>query len=80
VKVRIGAFDLHGFVPDHRLQAELRFPRNFTKIDFPAALMRQKVWTPNPSMKRKDRRIDRSDMIHITMCMLSGVREMNRDV
>jgi len=31
-------------------------------------------------MKRKDRRIDRSDMIHITMCMLSGVREMNRDV
>ena len=27
-------------------------------------------------MKRKERGIVRSDMIHITMCMLSGVREM----
>ncbi len=31
---------------------------------------------PKPSMKRKDLGIARSDMIHMIMCMLSGVSEM----
>src|SRR5437762_12836311 len=36
--------------------------------------MRRNVWTPNPSMKRNDRGIVRSDMIQSAMCMLSGQR------
>ena len=34
------------------------------------------MWTPKPSMKRNERGIARSDMIHMTMCVLSGVSEM----
>ena len=52
------------------------FQWNLTNVDLPSALTSRKVWTPNPSMKRNDRGIVRSDMIHMTMCMLSGVSEM----
>ena len=49
------------------------FQWNLTKVDLPAAFTRRKVWTPNPSMKRSDRGMVRSDMIHMTMCIDSGV-------
>ena len=52
------------------------FQWNFTKVDLPAALTRRKVCTPKPSMKRNERGIARSDMIHMTMCMVSGMSEM----
>ena len=52
------------------------FQWNLTKVDLPSALTSRKVWTPNPSMKRNERGIVRSDMIHSAMCMLSGVSEM----
>ena len=52
------------------------FQWNLTKVDFPSALTRRKVWTPKPSMKRNERGIVRSDMIHMIMCMLSGESEM----
>ena len=41
------------------------FQWNLTKVDLPFALTRRNVWTPNPSMKRNERGIARSDMIHI---------------
>ena len=34
------------------------------------------MWTPKPSIMRNERGMARSDMIHMTMCMLSGVSEM----
>ena len=43
------------------------FQWNLTKVDLPSALTRRKVWTPKPSMKRNERGMVRSDMIHITM-------------
>ena len=52
------------------------FQWNLTKVDLPSALTSRKVWTPNPSIKRNERGIVRSDMIHSAMCMLSGVSEM----
>ena len=38
--------------------------------------MRRKVWTPKPSMKRNERGMVRSDMIHSAMLIDSGVSEM----
>ena len=52
------------------------FQWNFTKLDFPSAVSSRKVCTPNPSMKRKERGMVRSDMIHMTMCIDSGISEM----
>ena len=52
------------------------FQWNLTKVDCPSASTRRKVWTPKPSMKRNERGMARSDMIHMIMCMLSGVSEM----
>jgi len=52
------------------------FQRNLTKVVSSLALRKRKVWTPKPSMKRKERGIARSDITHITMCRLSGVRLM----
>ena len=34
------------------------------------------MWTPKPSMKRNERGMARSDMVHMTMCVASGIREM----
>jgi len=48
----------------------------FTKVDLPCLLIKRNVCTPNPSMNRKDRGIVRSDMIHITICIDSGVKEI----
>ncbi len=54
----------------------LGFQWNLTKVDLPAASTRRKVWTPKPSMVRKERGIARSDMTHMIMWKLSGVRLM----
>ena len=54
----------------------LGFQWNLTNVDSSAALRKRKVWTPNPSMNRNDRGIARSDIVHITMCVASGIREM----
>ena len=76
MKVRVRARDLHGLVPHQRLQAQLRPPVELDERRLrPAALTRRNVWTPKPSMMRKQRGIARSDMIHITMCVDSGVSE-----
>ena len=34
MKVRIGAVDLHGFIPEHGLQAKLRLPMKLHKRRF----------------------------------------------
>ena len=34
------------------------------------------MWTPKPSMKRSERGMARSDIVHSTMCVASGIREM----
>ncbi|MNU04658.1 hypothetical protein D3C72_2491580 [compost metagenome] len=47
-----------------------------TKVASPLALISRKVLTPNPSIMRRDRGIARSDMAHMTMCVLSGIRLM----
>ena len=52
------------------------FQWNFTNVDCPAALTSRKVCTPNPSMNRKERGIARSDIVHITMWVASGISEM----
>ena len=52
------------------------FQWNFTNVDLPAALISRNVWTPKPSMKRNERGIVRSDMIHIAMFIDSGIREI----
>ena len=49
---------------------------NLTKVDSPAALTSRKLCTPKPSIIRSERGRVRSDMIHITMCIDSGVSEM----
>ena len=51
------------------------FQWNFTKVDSPPALTSRNVWTPKPSMNRNERGIARSDMIHISMCVDSGISE-----
>ena len=52
------------------------FQWNLTKVDLPAWSRKRKVWTPKPSLKRNERGIVRSDMIHSAMCVLSGFSEM----
>ena len=47
-----------------------------TNVDSPAALTNRKVCTPKPSMNRNDRGIARSDIVHMTMCVASGISEM----
>ena len=54
----------------------LGFQWNLTNVDSSAASRNRKVCTPNPSMNRNDRGIARSDIVHITMCVASGIREM----
>ncbi len=54
----------------------LGFQWNLTNVDSPAALTKRKVWTPKPSMNRNERGIARSDIVHITMCVASGISEM----
>src|SRR3954454_667233 len=51
------------------------FQWNLTKVDLPSALTSRNVWTPNPSIKRNERGIVRSDMIHSAMLILSGFRQ-----
>ena len=54
----------------------LGFQWNLTKVERPSASSSRKVWTPKPSMNRNERGMVRSDMIHMTMCIDSGVSEM----
>src|SRR6185295_17121305 len=49
---------------------------NLTNIERSFPSTSRKVWTPKPSIIRKLRGIARSDITHMIMCMLSGVREM----
>ena len=51
------------------------FQWNFTNVDWPSAFTSRKVWTPKPSMNRNERGIARSDMIHISMWVDSGISE-----
>jgi hypothetical protein len=48
---------------------------NFTNVDSPDALTSRNVWTPKPSIMRSDRASVRSDIAHMSMCMLSGMSE-----
>ena len=52
------------------------FQWNLTNVDSPAALTKRNVWTPKPSMNRNERGIARSDIVHITMWVASGISEM----
>ena len=52
------------------------FQWNFTNVDSPAAFTNRNVCTPKPSMNRNERGMARSDMVHITMCVASGISEM----
>ena len=54
----------------------LGFQWNLTKVDSPAAFTNRNVWTPKPSMKRNERGMARSDIVHMTMWVASGIREM----
>ncbi len=54
----------------------LGFQWNLTKVDLPLALTSRKVWTPKPSIMRNERGIARSDIVHMIMWKLSGVRLM----
>ena len=54
----------------------LGFQWNLTNDEVPSAATSRNVCTPKPSMKRKDRGIARSDIVHITMCVASGISEM----
>ncbi|MNN98365.1 hypothetical protein D3C81_2177450 [compost metagenome] len=49
---------------------------NLTKVASPLALISRKVLTPKPSIMRSDRGMARSDMAHITIWVLSGIRPM----
>src|ERR1035437_4746407 len=67
VEVLISAANLDGLIPNGGLQAELGTP---------ASLISRKLCTPKPSIIRNERGMVLSDMIHITICMDSGVSEM----
>ena len=51
------------------------FQWNFTNVDRPSALTSRKVCTPKPSMNRNERGMARSDMIHISMWVDSGISD-----
>ena len=51
------------------------FQWNFTKELSPASLMKRKVWTPKPSIMRKERGMARSDICHSVMWVDSGMSE-----
>ena len=53
----------------------LGFQWNLTKWLSPRALTKRKVWTPKPSIMRRLRGMARSDMAHISMCVVSGISE-----
>ena len=52
------------------------FQWNLTNVASPEAFTKRKVWTPKPSMKRSERGMARSDIVHSTMCVASGMSEM----
>ena len=52
------------------------FQWNLTKVLFPSFEMKRKVWMPNPSMLAKVRGSVRSDIAHITMWVVSGIKLM----
>jgi hypothetical protein len=54
----------------------LGFQWNLTKVDLPAALTSRKVWTPKPSMVRRERGMVRSLIAHMIMWVDSGIRLM----
>ena len=51
------------------------FQWNLTRLVLPFAFTRRNVWTPKPSIVRKERGIARSDIAHINMCVDSGVSD-----
>ena len=77
MKVGILTGDLLRFIPDapngHQAAVSSGTSRNAI---CPSALMKRKVWTPNPSIMRKLRGIARSDITHMIMCIDSGISEM----
>ena len=50
------------------------FQWNFTNVERFSAFTKRNVWTPKPSMNRKDRGIARSDIAHISMWVDSGIK------
>lgn len=52
------------------------FHRNLTKVALPASLINRKVWTPKPSIVRKERGMVRSLIAHMIMCDDSGISPM----
>ena len=51
------------------------FQWNFTNVERPPASTNRNVWTPKPSMNRNDRGMARSDIVHMSMWVLSGIRD-----
>ena len=77
VEVGVGAVDLDGLVPHHRLHAELRLPVELDERRLAGRRSTNRnVWTPKPSMNRNERGMARSDIVHITMWVASGISEM----
>jgi len=54
----------------------LGFQWNLTKVLFPSALTKRKVWMPNPSIVAKLLGSVRSDIAHMIMWVDSGISEM----
>ncbi len=76
MKIRIGAVDLDGLVPQHRLQTELRLPVEFDEGRFVLGVDEAEGVDAEPLHEAERAGIARSDICHMTMCMLSGVSEM----
>ncbi|EWS62530.1 hypothetical protein Y695_04243 [Hydrogenophaga sp. T4] len=51
----------------------LGFQWNLTKLDAPCVFTKRKVCTPKPSIMRRLRGMPRSDITHISMCVVSGM-------
>jgi hypothetical protein len=49
---------------------------NFTKVGSSLSFSSRKVLTPKPSIIRRERGIVRSDIAHMIMWVLSGIRPM----
>jgi hypothetical protein len=76
MEVVVGGLQRQRFVPHGGLDAQFGSPVELDKVLSPWALISRKLCTPNPSMVRRLRGMVRSLMIHITMCMDSGISEM----
>lgn len=70
-----------GEVSDRRLQSAKVESRertgsqwNLVKQRLPSLLTRQKVFTPKPFIMRSERGMPRSDIAHMSVCIVSGAR------